>query len=67
MSGDANGYVSSGRDTVSDEKFRLAKAISASDVSALGHNLPLRHTLARWSDSKVAEEVARILESRAKK
>ena len=47
-------------------KVPVEKAISTSDVSALGYNLPVRCTIGRWNDSKAAEEVANLLQTREK-
>jgi hypothetical protein len=63
------------KDTKGDEYHRkvnwlvkvpVDKAISASDVSALGYNLPVRCTIGRWNDSKCAEDVANLLKNMEK-
>lgn len=47
-------------------KAPVERAISASDVSALGYNLPVRCTIGRWAASKVAEKVANLLKNAEK-
>ena len=45
-------------------KVPVKRAVSASDVSTFGYNLPVRCTIGRWNDSKVAERVADLLKNR---
>ena len=42
----------------------IENAVSASEVSALGYNLPVRCTIGRWNDLKRAEDVVKLLKSR---